>query len=794
MSSKPANLFPAGLTGAEAARRLADLDHGWREETTRSKASIVRANVLTPFNLVLLALGVLTLAFADWRDALFLAIVVTNAGIGIWQELKAKRALDALAALVAPHARVVRDGETVEVPVDEVVPGDLVRVFAGDQVIADGAVVEGTGLMLDESILTGESHPVPRVEGEELRSGSFVVEGSGGYAVRAVGPDCYAEQLAGTAREFRHPRSPLERAVNRLLYSLVAVGVPIGSMLVVALWKQDQPIRHSVETAVAGMVTLVPEGLVLLVSLTFAAGAVRLSRRGALSQQLNAIESLASVDTLCLDKTGTLTEPELRVIETMANPGVPDGDLDLALARYGASAASRNGTIEALARAFPGEAERPESEVAFSSARRWSALTLHGVHYVLGAPEVLGGVPALERRADEARRQGRRVVAVGVADRAPQRDGEPPRAHPLGLVVLAEDLRPGVQETISFLLEEGVDLKVLSGDDPATVASIARDAGIPVDLPPVDATNLPSGRELGTLVRGASVFGRVSPESKREVIEALTGDGRYVAMIGDGVNDVPSLKASRLAIAPASGTQMARTVADIVLVRGDFAAVPVMIAEGRRILRNVQRVTKLFVTKSVFAAFLILAIGLTPTEYPLLPRHLTVIAAITVGIPAFFLALAPSSGPWRTTGFLRDVARFSVPAGVAAGLGVIVSYLVTLNVFAQGLVQARTAATSTLIVIGLYLVLALEATGARRARWVGLLCGVLFALYVAILALPGVRSFFELEIPEFAAAVMIVIGVGLAVGFLWLTDDRFVPLPSRRSSIGEEALVRTMRQ
>jgi magnesium-transporting ATPase (P-type) len=284
-------------------------------------------------------------------------------------------------------------------------------------------------------------------------------------------------------------------------------------------------------------------------------------------------------------------------------------------------------------------------------------------------------------------------------------------------------------------------------------------------------------------VLGTSVVGRISPEGKQRVVEALTARGRYVAMVGDGVNDVPALKSARLAIAQGSGTQMARAVADVVLVGGGFAAVPQMVAEGRRILRNLQRVTKLFVTKSVFAAFLILAIGLTPTEYPLLPRHLTVIGALTVGIPAFFLALAPSEGPWRTEGFLRDVARFAVPAGVAAGLGVVVSYLVTLNVFDSGLLQARTAATSTVIVVGLYLVLALEATGPRRARWVGLLCGALLASYVALLALAPLRDFYELAVPRPGTALMVAVGSSLAIGFLWLTDDRFIPF--RRGVAGE---------
>jgi magnesium-transporting ATPase (P-type) len=282
------------------------------------------------------------------------------------------------------------------------------------------------------------------------------------------------------------------------------------------------------------------------------------------------------------------------------------------------------------------------------------------------------------------------------------------------------------------------------------------------------------------------VVGRISPEGKHRVVESLRRNGRYVAMVGDGVNDVPALKASRLSIAQGSGTQMAKAVADVVLVNGDFAAIPGMVAEGRRILRNIQRVTKLFVTKSVFAAFLIVAIGITPTAYPLLPRHLTVVGALTVGIPAFFLALAPSDGPWRTDGFLREVTRFAVPAGVAAGLGVTASYLISLNVFDIGLLQARTAATSTLIVVGLYLVLALEATSTRRASLVGVLCGALFAVYLVILLVPTLRDFYELAVPNPATVLLIALGAAVAIGFLWFTDDRFVPLrrPAARGGPG----------
>jgi len=770
----------SGLTEAEAARRLAERGEPGESPTSRSTATIVRANAITPFNAILLALGLLTLVFGDWRDALFLAIILTNTGIGIWQELHARRKLDELAALVQPHASVVRDGASRALHVSEIVVGDHVLLAPGDQVVADGTLVSCTDLLVDESILTGEAKAVARRVGEEVRSGSFVVEGTGSFDVAAVGAESYAERIAGTAREFRHPRSPLERAIDRLLYVLLGVTVPLGAMLIVALWKQDVAVSHAVETAVAGMVTLIPEGLVLLVSITYAAAAVRMARAGALSQQLNAIESLASVDTLCIDKTGTLTEPRLRVVSLVPAVGVTEEELGSALGRFAASAEGRNATLEAVAAAWPADAEPSDDVVPFLSRRRWSGLRLGGVRYVLGAPEIFT-LGALDAPARDHQRVGRRVVGFGVTDSEfPGDDGLLGQVTPLGLAVLSEELRPATRETIAFLTEQGIEVVVLSGDSVSTVASIAEDAGIPErglrragdDLPHDDL-------ELDRVVAEIGIVGRISPEGKRRVVEALRRRGRYVAMVGDGVNDVPALKASRLSIAQGSGTQMAKAVSDVVLVNGDFAAVPAMIAEGRRVLRNIQRVTKLFVTKSVFAAFLIVAIGITPAEYPLLPRHLTIVGTLTVGIPAFFLALAPSDGPWRTDGFLREVGRFSVPAGVAAGLGVTTTYLIALNVFDLGLLQSRTAATTSLIIIGLYLVLALEATSTKRARLVGTMCGMLFIAYLLVLVLPGLRRFFELAVPNPPSLILIALGCVIAIGFLWLTDDRFIPLRSR---------------
>jgi cation-transporting ATPase E/undecaprenyl-diphosphatase len=765
---------PHGLSQVEASQRLAKSGRPSGRRTSRSYASIVRANVFTVFNLILAVAGAATLAFGEWQDALFLGVLFANAAIGTAQEVRAKRALDRLSALVAPHATVVRDGEPRQVQVEEVVVGDLVRIGPGDQVVADGPLGRAEWLRLDESILTGESRPVPKAAGEAVRSGSFVVEGVGEYLVDAVGTDSYAERLTGQARSFRHPRSPLERALNRLLFVLVAVLVPLGVVLGYALWHRHVTASSAVPTAVAAVVTLIPEGLILLASLTYAVAALRMARLGALAQQLNATESLASVDVVCLDKTGTLTQPRLRVVDLIGPDSLAD---DLGV--YAASAATRNGTLEAVAGAYPATPAVVEEEMPFSSRRRFGAQRIAGVGYVLGAPEhfILG---ALEADAARGAADGRRVLAFGTAD---ELDDPQPAAR--GLVLLSEDLRPDTRETVSWLQNQGVELKVLSGDRPETVASIAHDAGIAGSA--IDASQLPEDEEeLRRIVLGTTIFGRIGPDEKRRVIEALRDAGRYVAMVGDGVNDVPALKAARLAIAQGSGTQMARAVADVVLVRSEFSAVPAMVAEGRKILRNVQRVAKLFVSKSAFAAFLVLSVGLTPIAYPLLPRHLTLAASLTIGIPGFFLALAPSRGSYASQGFLRELARFSLPAGTAAGLGVLSSYFFALNVLDLHVLEARTVATTTLVLVGFYLILALEAEGRRRSSAVGILVLTLLAGYVAVLLVPFARDFFLLAPPSFAIVLPAVAGALLAVLGLAALDPRFIP------SVGAEHLPDSM--
>ena len=778
-----------GLSEADAAARLAAQGPPSKPPSSRSYRSIVRANVAhrlqrDPGR----ASAAITLLFGDARDALFVGVIVANTTIGIAQEVRAKRALDRLALLVAPRATVVRDGHTREAAVEEIVPGDLLRLRAGDQVVADGDVVAANELHLDESVLTGESDPVAREPGQEIRSGAFVTEGSGSYVVSAVGEQSFAARILGEARSFRHPRSPLERAVNRLLYALVIAMVLLGAVLGYSLYHRHVGRHEAVATSVAGVVSLVPEGLMVLVSLTYAVAAVKMARRGVLAQQLNAIESLASVQVICMDKTGTLTEAALRVAGLEPAAGCSEAEMQEVLGLLAASASSRNGTMEAIAQAFPAEPEPAVGEVPFDSRRRWSAVQLQGGTYLLGAPERFA-LGALAERARELAGAGRRVLALARSD-APLagEHGETPPGRPrlLGLVSIAERLRPNVTETIAFLLEQRVEIKVLSGDSPDTVAAIARDCGIPVEGVS-EGSEIPEDPEqlLGFAVQ-ASVVGRISPEGKRAIVAALSDAGLYVAMLGDGVNDVPALKAARLAIAQGNGAQMARSIADLVLVRGDFEVIPRLVHEGRQALRNLQRVAKLYVTKSAFAAFLILTIGVSSEAYPLLPRHLSLVASLAIGIPTFFLALAPSSGEWRPQGFGTAVARFAVPAGVIVGTGTVSGYLFALHDLDYPVMEARTVAATVLLALGLYLVIALEAAGSlRRSTLVGAMCAVLAGVYALVLALPATRHFFQLSAPTAGMIATALVASLLSVTALALAG--YLPSASGASRAAGEA-------
>jgi cation-transporting P-type ATPase E len=761
------------LSEAEAARRLEERGALPRQRSSRSYGSILRANTLNVPNAILAFFGALTLSFGAWQDALFLGILVSNVAIGSFQEIRSKRALDRLAALVAPEAVVVRDRADRRVPVEEVVVGDLVRLAPGDQVVADGRVVQAAGLAVDEANLTGESEPAVRGPGESVWSGSFAVEGAALFEAVAVGPDSRAGRLAATARAFRHPRSPLERANDRLLLWLVVLAAPLAIGLAVSVLSRVEDGEARVQAVTAGIVNLVPEGLILLISLTAAASAFKIAQRGVLAQQLNAIESLASVDLVVTDKTGTLTEPRLRVAGLVCAEGTDEATLTRELAGYAAAVSSRNPTLEAIAEAMSASAagRRVVGQVPFSSRRRWSALDLGDERLVLGAPERFAGAdPRLDERAREEAAAGRRVLALGRTEAPlPASGPDPPfpsDVRVLGLVVLAERLRPNAAATVAFFAAEGVELKVLSGDAPATAGAIARDAGVPGSAPALDGEALPPDPDgLRQAVLAAPAVGRISPEGKRAVVDALARAGRYVAMVGDGVNDVAALKQARLAIAQGSGAQMSRAVADLILVRDDFAVVPAMVAEGRQILRNVQRVARLFVTKTVFTAVLGLAVAIPTATFPLLPRQFTIAATVTIGIPAFVLALSPSSGPWRPERYLSSVARFAIPAGLATGAGIVSGYLLARYGYDLPLREARTVATATVVACGLAVVIRLEAGERRRRRLAVLaLCAAMALLFALALAIPWLREFYELSALGPGAVIAWAVGSALGIG------------------------------
>jgi cation-transporting P-type ATPase E len=766
-----------GLTQVEAQRRLRERGSAPRARSSRSYGSIFVANTFTVFNLILALFGAATLIFGNAKDALFLGVLVANVAIGTFQEIRAKRALDKLAALVAPRATVVRDGIPCEVPVDDVVVGDLVRVMAGDQVVADGTLVQSEGLALDESNLTGESEPVLRDAPDQVLSGSFVVEGAGAFAATAVGDDSRAAQLTATARAFRHPRSPLERAMDRLLIVLVGVMLPLGVALGVSLAIRRVSRAQATETLTAAVVNIVPEGLILLVALAAAVSAAKIARRGVLAQQLNAIESLASVSVMCTDKTGTLTEAALRVVARIPADGVTRPELDTMFGRYAASSSARNSTLQAIHDAdLTGDGDAsavdPSAQVPFSSRRRWSALELGSDRLVLGAPEaLLKGEGNLRAEAVREAAAGRRVLALAsaagplppAAADAPLPDG----LRPLGIVVLAERLRESTDETIAFFTSEHVALKVLSGDNPATVGAIARDAGIPAQSDALDGGALPdTDVALLEAVRAAPAIGRISAEDKARVVQVLSDAGEYVGMLGDGINDVPALKRARLAIAQGTGTQMARSVSDLVLVSGDFSEVPQMVHEGRQILRNIQRVARLFIAKATFTAFLLITVALTTGVFPLLPRQFTLTSSLTIGVPAFFLALAPSTGPWRTDGFLRAIARFSLPVGLAAGIGILAAYLLARHAAGATLEQARTVATATVVTAGLAIVIALEDEPGRRRYAVIGLCALMAVAFILVYLIPAGRDFFDLASPTAAMTASWAAGSVIAIALL----------------------------
>jgi cation-transporting ATPase E len=654
----------------------------------------------------------------------------------------------------------------------------------GDQLVADGEVIHSRGMALDESMLTGEADGVRKGLGEHALSGSFCISGSGRYRVDAVREESYAGRLAGEAKTFRHPPSPLQNEVNRVIVACTYVMAPLAVILLLTLKLRNTGIEEAAQTATAGLVTLIPEGMVLLMSVTFAVAAVRMARKDTLVQQMSATESLAAVDTICVDKTGTLTDGKLRLLGIEVAEGTDADEATAALGRFAASAGDRNRTLETVAEAFPATPGRVGGEVPFSSKWKWSGLRLGGVSYVLGAPDILtesGALtlpPGLARKLEEETAAGRRVVAFAQSGEALPDDPShtpPPRLTPVALVVLEETLRADAAETIAAMREGNVDLKLISGDARATVTAVAYAVGVPADAGVVEGSELPEDPEqLAAAALSNTIFCRIAPEQKKALVEALRASGRYTAMIGDGVNDVPALKQARLAVAMGSGTQVTKGVADVVLLKDEFARLPEAVAEGRRIARNIHRLGRLYLTKSVYAAALIVLVAVPGFAFPFLPRHLTLAAFLTIGIPSFVLALAPSDGPLYRGRLLRALAAFAVPAGLATALGSILCFFLVDTVFGGSLEAGRTAATTTLIVLGLAFVLLLERGPGRehiaiQSYMLAMVAG-LGALYALILAAAPVRDFFEMSLLTasqwFLALLCSAVGLTIA-SLLW---------------------------
>ena len=747
-----------GLTATEVTdRRARGLGNDVPAAPTRTFTQILRANLLTRFNFLLGGLLAVILVVGPLNDALFGIVLVANALIGILQEWRAKRTLDKLAILSAPKARVLRDGAPADVAVGEVVIDDVLILRSGDQVVVDAEVVEAQGLEVDESLLTGESDAQHKSPGDAVMSGSFVAAGSGHVVATKVGREAYAVKLAEEARRFTLATSELRTGIDRIIKLVSWAMLPTAALLLASQLRAHDGLEDALASTVGGVVAMVPEGLVLLTSVAFAASVVRLGHRQVLVQELPAVETLARVDVICLDKTGTITAGDIAFTDLEVQGESAESTVAAALAALAASDPNPNATLTAIARA-PVVARAAAEEtwdarvaVPFSSARKWSGSDFaeRGT-WLLGAPEVLLAeatgelITSCRDRVDELARLGRRVVLLARADQPLRGDDLPAGVVPAALVQLADQIRPDAGETLRFFVEQEVRVKVISGDNPRTVAAVAREAGVPDVGEGFDGRDLPDDEDaLAGVLEANHVFGRVQPHQKRAMVKALQATGHVVAMTGDGVNDVLALKDADIGIAMGSGSSASRAAAQLVLLDGRFATMPGVVAEGRRVINNIERVANLFLTKTTYSMLLALGVGVIGFAFPFLPRHLTLVGSITIGIPAFFLALAPNRNRARS-GFVPRVLRFAVPAGTLAAIVTLAGYAIAHANDAVTLDQARTVATLTLVSTGLCILVRLAQP---FTAWRQGLVLAMIGLFAAVLALPPARAFFALELP-----------------------------------------------
>ncbi|MEU3659277.1 HAD-IC family P-type ATPase [Streptomyces sp. NPDC032940] len=760
-----------GLTTAEVAERVARGQvNDVPVRSSRSLGEIVRANVFTRFNAIIGVLWVIMLIVAPIQDSLFGFVILANTGIGIVQEWRAKKTLDSLAVIGEVRPAVRRDGRSAEISTSQIVLDDVIEIGPGDKAVVDGVCVEADGLEIDESLLTGEADPVVKRPGDEVLSGSFVVAGGGAFRATKVGREAYAAQLAEEASRFTLVQSELRSGISTILKYITWMMVPTAIGLIISqLLTKDDAFKDSVARTVGGIVPMVPEGLVLLTSVAFAIGVIRLGRKQCLVQELPAIEGLARVDTVCLDKTGTLTEGGMDVTALR-----PLGDADeeyvrAVLGALGEADPRPNASLQAIIDAYPvAEDWRCTESLPFSSARKYAGAAFDegggacGT-WLLGAPDVLLAEddPALAE-TERLNEQGLRVLLLARATRALD-DAEPAEgAVPTALVVLEQRLRPDAADTLRYFADQDVRAKVISGDNAVSVGAVAAKLGLSGTA--VDARRLPADREeMAAELDAGTVFGRVTPQQKRDMVGALQSAGHTVAMTGDGVNDVLALKDADIGVAMGSGSEATRAVAQIVLLNNSFATLPSVVAEGRRVIGNITRVATLFLVKTVYSVLLAVLVVCSRVEYPFLPRHLTLLSTLTIGVPAFFLALAPNKERARPH-FVRRVMRYAVPGGVVAGAATFATYLLARHHYSgPGALDAETsAATLTLFLISMW-VLAIVAR--PYTWWRVLLVAAMGLAFVVVLAVPWLQDFFALKLVgvtmPWAAVGIAAAGAGL---------------------------------
>ncbi|GAA3392625.1 HAD-IC family P-type ATPase [Streptomyces roseoviridis] len=771
----------AGLTSAEVAERVARGEvNDVPVRSSRSTADIIRGNVFTRFNAIIGVLWVIMLFVAPIQDSLFGFVIIANTGIGIIQELRAKKTLDGLAVIGEARPTVRRDGVSAEVSTSEIVLGDLIELGPGDKVVVDGEVAEADSLEVDESLLTGEADPVVKQPGDRMMSGSFVVAGGGAFTATKVGREAYAAQLAEEASRFTLVHSELRSGISTILKYVTWMMVPTAIGLIVSqLVVKDADFKSSVARTVGGIVPMIPEGLVLLTSVAFAIGVIRLGRKQCLVQELPAIEGLARVDVVCLDKTGTLTEGGMDVTELRLLNGADETYVRKVLGALGESDPRPNASLQAVIDAYPDAVDwRCVQALPFSSARKYSGAAFsegdgETSTWLLGAPDVLlpDTDPSLAE-VDRLNEQGLRVLLLARTTRELDSPDVAADARATALVVLEQRLRPDAADTLAYFADQDVAAKVISGDNAVSVGAVAGKLGLPGAEHTVDARRLPTEREeMARSLDDHAVFGRVTPQQKREMVAALQSRGHTVAMTGDGVNDVLALKDADIGVSMGSGSEATRAVAQIVLLNNSFATLPSVVAEGRRVIGNITRVATLFLTKTVYSVLLAILVVCSQVEYPFLPRHLTLLSTLTIGVPAFFLALAPNKERAKPH-FVRRVMRYAIPAGVIAAAATFTTYLLARHHYTgPGALDAETsAATLTLFLVSMW-VLAIIAR--PYTWWRVALVATMGGAFLLVLVVPWLQDFFALKLvgvtmPWAAVAIAATGAAVLEVAWRWV--------------------------